>query len=240
MHGARHRASTQTADKKLAGDIERRAEAEARVRDSSGGPRIEPPEQPTVSRALPAGLKAIGPASEAAIDPRTEPEGDAWARWSRDREFREAIERRKVELANQALATRAIYPLECVQQLAHDLRGVGPDWRAARATLGPAWGDLLKQQPELAPELTKRREQIITTLFDTVPPEYRRAIQDLRTLIDYLLTAHEAAAFLVGHECGRSVAGRDRARNQNNRSDILKTSERPRLTMGDEMKAARE
>jgi hypothetical protein len=96
-----------------------------------------------------------------------------------------------------------------VERLAHrlqvltELKYVAPDWRHSRPTLGPAWGQLLRQQPELAPELTKRREAIIVSLFNTAPPEYQRAIQDLRKLFDLALEAHGAAAYQVGFAGGR-------------------------------------
>lgn len=129
-----------------------------------------------------------------------------WNRWSREREIREAVEQRTIDLDNRQLATKAIYPRECAATLADELKYVAPDWRTARPTLGSAWGQLLKQQPELAPELTRRREAIITALFNNTPSEFHRAIQDLRKLIDLLLEAHEAAAYLVGWESGRLSA----------------------------------
>jgi hypothetical protein len=205
IDGQRYRGSTQTADKTEAQETERRARAEALA-------RIAPPE-----RALPEHVKSVNPTTT--VDPLRESSAEVWARWSRESAMRDAVERRKIAVANREMATKAIYPRECAERLAEDLKQVAPDWRHARPTLGPEWGRLLQQQPEMAPELTKRREAIITTLFNHTPPEFHRAIQDLRTLIDYMLIAHEAAAYTVGFESGRKrdqthVDSRDRTRTR--------------------------
>jgi hypothetical protein len=166
------------------------------------------PADPRLSLALPADVRNVTP--ETSVDPLTENSADVWARWSRDKELRDVVERRKVELHNKTLATQPLYPRECAAQVAESIRLVAPDWRHARATLGPAWGRLLKAQPELAPELTKRREAIVVSLFNATPPEYHRAISDLRALFDLVLIAHEAAAYVVGFESGQRVAVHDR------------------------------
>lgn len=158
-------------------------------------------EDPAPSRALPEHVKAVGP--ETTPEPLADTDAEVWNRWSRDREIRDAVERRQLDLENREVATRAIYPRECAERLADAIKTVAPDWRTARPTLGPAWGQLLKQQPELAPELTRRREAIITALFNHTPPEFHRALTDLRKLIELMLEAHEAAAYLVGWEGGR-------------------------------------
>ena len=101
-------------------------------------------------------MKVARPAAPA--DPLREDSAAVWSRWSRDREIRDVVEQRTIDLDNRQLATRAIYPRECAARLADELKYVAPDWRTARPTLGPAWGQLLKQQPELAPELIRRRE----------------------------------------------------------------------------------
>ena len=170
LYGERYRGSTQTADKAQA----RAAENAARTEAAAGITRPE--------RAVPTDAKAIGPAT--AVDPLTETDAEIWNRWSRDREIREAVERRRMALANREMAERSIYPIECAQRLAHELKAVAPDWRAARPTLSAAWGQLLRQQPELTPELTRRREAVITALLNNTPPEFHRAIEDLRKLID--------------------------------------------------------
>jgi len=198
IEGQRYRGSTNTTVKALAKEIEARARAEALA-------VIAPP---VPARALPEHVKAVGP-DDRGVDPLSESSAAVWNRWSRDREIRQAVEHRTVELTNREIATRAIYPRECAARLAEELKTVAPDWRFARPTLGPAWGQLLKQQPELAPELTKRREAIITTLLNHTPPEFHRAIHDLRKLIDLRLEAHEAAAFYVGWETRAVVQGRE-------------------------------
>ena len=207
---------------------------------------------PALSRALPADVKTVPPVDlKQPVDPLRDSSAETWGRWSRDKEIREAVERRAEDLQNRDMATRAIYPRECAAKLANELKYVAPDWRTARPTLGPAWGQLLKQQPELAPALTRRREQIIATLFNTLPSEYHAAIFDLRKLIDLMLEAHEAAAYLVGFESGRlaeqtylrralpqvTTSGHDR-KFGHDRSSIKSparlTSSSLRLTMGGE------
>lgn len=128
---------------------------------------------------------------------------DVWHRWSIDRERRELQRQVNAEQERREAANLPIYPRECAERIAQDTAAVAPDWRHIRPTLGPAWGRLLKAQPELAPDLTRRRESTITAVFAGVPPHLRESVRDLRTLIDLLLTAHEAAAYQVGFEAGR-------------------------------------
>jgi hypothetical protein len=40
-------------------------------------------------------------------------------------------------------------------------------------------------------------------VFNAVPPSFHAHVHELRTLIDLLLVAHEAAAYVVGFEAGR-------------------------------------
>lgn len=119
---------------------------------------------------------------------------DVWNRWSEDRARREIQKRINTEQAAREAADQPLYPRECAERIAQDTAAVAPDWRHIRPTLGPAWGRLLKAQPELAPDLTRQREAVITAVFAAVPSHLRESVRDLRTLIDLLLTAHESAA----------------------------------------------
>ena len=162
--------------------------------------RTEPPSPPP-SRALPERVKSAQLPTR--VDPLHDSSADVWARWSRDADLRATVRRREQELKNRELASQPLYPRECAEALAEDMKQVAPDWRAARPTLGAAWGRLLKAQPEMAPELVKRRESIITALFNNTPPELHPGLRDLRTLFDLHLTAHESASFMVGFASGR-------------------------------------
>ncbi|HVL66773.1 MAG TPA: hypothetical protein VM364_05870 [Vicinamibacterales bacterium] len=133
----------------------------------------------------------------------TESSAETWARWSEDRQRREIQRRINAEMEVRHAADLPIYPRECAARIAEETRTVAPDWRHIRPTLGPAWGRLLKAQPELAPDLTKQREATITAVFNAVPRHLQECVRDLRTLIDLLLTAHEAAAYQVGFEGGK-------------------------------------
>src|SRR5688572_21312197 len=140
-------------------------------------------------------------AAEAVLETRDEPtpvtvgqvlsesSREVWQRWRVDREIRAARRRINAELEAREAANLPIYPRECAQRLAEDLQTVAPDWRHARPTLGPAWGRLLKAQPELARDLTEQREQAVTAVFASVPKAMQRTVSELRTLIDLLLTA---------------------------------------------------
>jgi hypothetical protein len=133
----------------------------------------------------------------------TESEGDTWARWSEDRERRDLQARARATVANKQTAGEPIYPRECAARLAAETHHVAPDWRHIRPTLGAPWGRLLKAQPELSPEITRQREAAVTAVFNAVPPSFQAHVHELRTLIDLLLVAHEAAAYVVGFEAGR-------------------------------------
>ena len=155
----------------------------------------------------------------------TETSADVWARWSRDRERRDIQQRINADLEARAAANLPIYPRECAERIAEDARAVAPDWRHMRPTLGPAWGRLLKAQPELAPDLTRQREATITAVFNSAPRHMQDAVRDLRTLIDLLLVAHEAAAYQVGFEAGKLAAGTSYRRQERPRH-----SQTPMLT----------
>lgn len=133
----------------------------------------------------------------------TEASADVWARWSHDRELRQIQRRVHAETEAREAANLPIYPRECAQRIAEDTRTVAPDWRHFRPSLGAAWGRLLKAQPELTPELTRQREATITAVFNSVPSHLQPSLRELRTLIDLLLMAHEAAAYQVGYEGGK-------------------------------------
>lgn len=128
---------------------------------------------------------------------------EVWQRWSEDRERREIQRKVNAEMEAREAASLPIYPRECAARIAEETHSVAPDWRHIRPTLGPAWARLLKAQPELAPDLTRQKEQAITAVFNTVPRHLQGAVADLRILIDLLLTAHEAAAYQVGFESGK-------------------------------------
>lgn len=133
----------------------------------------------------------------------TEGSKDVWARWSHDRELRQLQRKAHAELAAREAANLPIYPRECALRIAEDTRASAPDWRFIRDTLGPAWMRLLRAQPELAPAMTKQREATITAIFNSVPSHLQASINDLRTLIELMLIAHECAAYLVGFEGGK-------------------------------------
>ena len=146
--------------------------------------------------------------SRALPDERTlsETSAETWARWSREREHRNIQRRIAAETNAREAASLPIYPRECAERIAEETRTVAPDWRHMRPTLGPAWGRLLKAQPELTPDLTRQREAAITGVFNAVPRHMQEAVRDLRTLIDLLLVAHEAAAYQIGFEAGKMHA----------------------------------
>lgn len=141
-----------------------------------------------------------------AVKPLTEESGDIWARWARDREARQIQRKINAEMEAREAASLPIYPRECAERIAQDTKDVAPDWRTIRPTIGPAWGRLLKAQPELSRELSEQREATITAVFNTVPRHLRATVNDLRALIDLLLMAHEAAAYQVGYEGGKLAA----------------------------------
>lgn len=128
---------------------------------------------------------------------------DTWKRWSDDRERREVEARIRAEIERRDLEATPLYPRECAERIAQDTADVAPDWRHFRPTMGKAWGRLLKAQPELAPDLTAQREQVIKAVFASVPRSLRDSVGDLHRLIDLMLTAHESAAYQVGFEAGR-------------------------------------
>lgn len=123
---------------------------------------------------------------------------EVWARWSVDRERREIQKRVNAEREAREAANMPIYPRECAERIAEETCDVAPDWRHIRPTLGPAWGRLLRAQPELTPDLTRQREAAITAVFASVPSHMRECVRDLRILIDLMLAAHEAASYQVG------------------------------------------
>lgn len=139
------------------------------------------------------------------VDPLTERSRDVWARWRVDRERRELQQQINAATEAREAANLPIYPRECAERLADETARCAPDWRHVRPTLGPAWGRLLRAQPELSPEIVRQREQTITAVFNSVPPNLRPCVADLRTLIDLLLIGHEVAAYQVGFESGRRV-----------------------------------
>lgn len=115
------------------------------------------------------------------------------------------LSKRKVhaEIEAREAANLPIYPRECAERIAQETHSVAPDWRHVRPTLGPAWGRLLKAQPELAADITAQREATMTAVFNSVPRHLRASVNDLRLLIDLMLMAREAAAYHVGYESGR-------------------------------------
>jgi hypothetical protein len=149
----------------------------------------------------------------------TESSKDVWERWSHDRERRQLQRKINAELEAREAANQPIYPRECCERIAQETYNVAPDWRHIRPTLGPAWGRLLKAQPELTPDLTRQREAAITAVFNAAPPHLRESVRDLRVLIDLLLVAHEAAAYQVGWE---SRAVHDRHADQLERACTTK------------------
>jgi hypothetical protein len=196
----------------------------------------EPLTQREPSRALPA-VKAVNPQTSA--DPLRDSDAETWARWSKDRELRDVVAQRKLDLDNRQLSEKPIYPRELAERLADEIRYTAQDWRACRPTLGPAWGQLLKQQPELSPLLVKRRESIIVALFGATPPEFHPAISDLRRLFDLTLAAHECAAFQIGVESGRLAESTPIGRRpKRKRASVSQNGSLPvsslRLTIGDE------
>lgn len=127
------------------------------------------------------------------------------------------------ELETREAANLPIYPRECAERIAQDTAAVAPDWRHIRPTLGAPWGRLLKAQPELSPELTRQREAAITAVFNAAPSHLRESVRELRTLIDLLLMAHEAAAYQVGWE---SRAVHDRRVDQREKAHVQRGAKR--------------
>lgn len=162
---------------------------------------------------------------------------DVWSRWSVDRERREIQKRVNAEQERREAENLPIYPRECAERIAQDTAAVAPDWRHFRPTLGPAWGRLLKAQPELAPDLTRTREATITAVFAAVPTHLRQSVTELRTLIDLMLMAHEAAAYVVGFEAGklyeRTDVDRDGRHDKRRRRPPRREAGELRLTLAE-------
>jgi hypothetical protein len=184
----------------------------------------------TPETTLPAVLtptQTVGPA-----DPLTDSSAATWARWSRDREQRRIETLMHAEAENRALMTQPLYPLECAKRIAEDMRGVAKDWRAMRPTLGPAWGRLLKAQPELGPELTRQRRMVLDAIITSLPAHLQTTANELHNLIDLLLTGHEAAAYHVGFCAGQLDAElRDRVETQRARRRQVPALSAPALRL---------
>ena len=164
----------------------------------------------------------------------TETSREVWERWSHDRQLRQLRRKANAELEAREAANLPIYPRECAKRIAEDTCDVAPDWRHIRPTLGPAWGRLLKAQPELAPDLTRAREAAIRAVFDSAPSHLRETIRDLRVLIDLALTAHEAAAYQVGFEAGRMYDKQHTAKWERPRKKTYTDVSELRLTLADD------
>jgi hypothetical protein len=182
-------------------------------------------------RALPE-TRQIVPAAKPA-DPLRDSSADVWARWSRDREQRRVEALMRLEAENRALMTAPLYPHECAQRCAEDSRRFVRDWRAIRPQLGAAWGKLLKAQPELSPEMTRQRRDVLNAIVNSLPAHLRSAAGEMHTMIDLMLTAHEAAAYHVGFEAGKLDA------DQHDRVSYQRTRRRPAAGLRLHLEAAR-
>ncbi len=145
------------------------------------------------------------PRQKALANPATgETSDDVWRRWSADRLERERADKMKLQARADAYAERAIYPIEVARTVAIEHgQDVCPSWRDLKDLIREEYGRILKEQPEMRQRDVKAREQIIVALFNGLPAHLHGALSELRTVIELVGTAREAAAFLIGFEIGR-------------------------------------
>lgn len=106
----------------------------------------------------------------------------------------------------QAAIDKPIYPRELAEKIASDYVKVAfPDWRLLRHESRQLFGQLVKQQPEMAQREIKQRYQILTMVRSNLPGHIVPLVTDLQTIYDLLTTAQESAAFMVGFALGRKA-----------------------------------
>lgn len=177
----------------------------------------------------------------------TESADEAWQRWSQER----AEQARQQHLAETAAAKaeteRGIYPVEIARNVAQTYAHAAcPEWRYLKDLIGREFGSILREQPEMRQRDVRARERIIVALFDALPRHMHGALGELRTVLELVTVAREAAAFLIGFEIGREAGHRAALRDP--RVMLAPTADRKhleghehpgssgplRLTLGDE------
>lgn len=157
----------------------------------------------------------IPPAAVVIANPATgETSEQVWKRWSQDRAERERQEELRAKAVAQEQTEAAIFAVETARLIGEKyLAGAAPDWRLMKPLCSREFQNIVRQMPEMRQRDVKSREQIITALFGALPAHMHGALTELRTVIELVSVAREAAAFLVGFETGRASGRRDAFRD---------------------------